>query len=215
MMLATVPISVHGATTPSSKGPSCPVTLVKRSGPDVSINASPLGRTTRSAKSGCVTAPRQRDVSMIAVPPAGQDTRRPGEELGADEPLQPTDVRNVASATTRNGERARFTIERQDSIDRGRRRVLAARASRRDGGICHRAPALFDDDHDLAVGAVLVHRLVSERELFEAPHSRALQSPGTLWLLLALDWGSMWLRRMVRFEGRPAPSICRLYENGQ
>jgi hypothetical protein len=34
-------------------------------------------------------------------------------------------------------------------------------------------------------------------------------------LLFALDWGSMWLRRMVRFEGRPAPSICRLYESGQ
>jgi hypothetical protein len=54
---------------------------------------------------------------MIAVPPDGQDTRRPGEELGADEPLQPTDVRNAASATTRNGEPARFTIERQDSTD--------------------------------------------------------------------------------------------------
>jgi hypothetical protein len=54
---------------------------------------------------------------MIAVPCAGQDTRRPGEELGPDEPLQPTDVRNAASATTRNGEPARFTIERQDSTD--------------------------------------------------------------------------------------------------
>jgi hypothetical protein len=54
---------------------------------------------------------------MIAVPPDGQDTRRLVEELGADEPLQPTDVRNAVSATTRNGEQARFTIERDDSTD--------------------------------------------------------------------------------------------------
>jgi hypothetical protein len=55
---------------------------------------------------------------MIAVPPAGQETRSPDEERGADEPLQPIDVRHVASATTRNGKPVRFTIERQDNTDR-------------------------------------------------------------------------------------------------
>jgi hypothetical protein len=34
-------------------------------------------------------------------------------------------------------------------------------------------------------------------------------------LLFALDEGSLWLRRMVGFEGRPAPSICRLCEASQ
>ena len=129
VMPATVPVSVHGATTPSSKGSSCPATVAKRSGPDVSISVSPLGRTTRSAKSGCVTSARQRAVSMIAVPPAGQDTRRPTGELGADEAVQPTDARNVPTATARNGEPARFTIERHHNIDGPRVRGLSGDAT--------------------------------------------------------------------------------------
>jgi hypothetical protein len=128
VMPATVPVSVHGATTPSSKGSSCPVTVVKRSGPAVSTSFSPVGRTTRSAKPGCVTSTRQRAVSMIAVPAAGQDTRRLAGELGCDKLLQPTDARSVTSATANDGKAARFDINRQDSIDRlrGWRRAHAS-----------------------------------------------------------------------------------------